>query len=371
MPLPRASKGATPIELSYENCPPNFISFLRIWANNVPSIQALSPEERHDLARLICGLEPLQSGSSPVISGIAADLRAVAIEISQRRSFQDRYAADLQAALDAGGAPGAGSPRKASFVPPPVYDPSPSPSPPGTPAQSYFESSTPGRTQSVRPQSPAFLSPYPAQSIASISTPSVNVSSNPPSPTFLTPDSPAIEFIRETLYASLADVLERQPSLRRLLKRDPPRAYFASVAFAILEVACTSMTPDGAVIGVLGKPLTLADCPRPLQPFMAELATIGKLAKNMEEEDTQIAIQLAQDGKEVPLSRLDRVRSILTEGVGNEGEISAARQGRRSVEGRAVAFANRVNALSLGMTKIKAFRERQEGVFKVLAGIGS
>jgi len=131
------------------------------------------------------------------------------------------------------------------------------------------------------------------------------------------------------------------------------------------------MTPDGAVIGVLGKPLTLADCPRPLQPFMAELAAIGELAKQMEEEDTQTAIQLAQDGKEVPLSRLDRVRSILADGVGNEGEMRAARQGRRSVEGRAVAFANRINALSLGMTKIKAFRERQEGVFKVLAGIGS
>ena len=47
--------------------------------------------------------------------------------------------------------------------------------------------------------------------------------------------------------------------------------------------------------------------------------------------------------------------------------------GRRSVEleGGAVAFANKVNALGLALTKLKPFRERQEYVFKVLSGIGS
>jgi hypothetical protein len=57
-----------------------------------------------------------------VINEIAADLRAVANEISQRRSFQDRYASDLQAALDAGAGPDSPSSRKTSSVPPPVYD---------------------------------------------------------------------------------------------------------------------------------------------------------------------------------------------------------------------------------------------------------
>jgi len=184
-------------------------------------------------------------------------------------------------------------------------------------------------------------------------------------------DSPAIEFIRETLYASLGDVLERLPSLRRLLRRDPPRAYFASVSFAILDVASTAVTPDGAIIGVLGKPLTLEDCPRPLKPFMTELAQIGRQAKQMEEEDTQAAVELAQQGKEIPLSRLDRVRRLLEEGIGGEHNLRETREGRRSVEGRTVAFTNRINALSLGMTRLKPFRERQEAVFKVLAGIGS
>jgi len=187
----------------------------------------------------------------------------------------------------------------------------------------------------------------------------------------LTAEAPAIEFIRETLYASLADALERQPGLRRLLKQDPPRAYFASVAFAILDVATNAVNSDGSIVGVLGKPLTLAECPRELRPFMMELAGIGQSAKSMEEEDNEIAMNLAQEGKDIPVSRLDRVRMMLEEGVGYERGLRDVAAGRRSVEGRAVAFANRINSLSLGMTRLKAFRERQEDVFKVLAGIGS
>jgi len=40
------------------------------------------------------------------------------------------------------------------------------------------------------------------------------------------------------------------------------------------------------------------------------------------------------------------------------------------VEGRAVVFANKVNALRLALTKLKPFRERQEYVFKVLGHLG-
>jgi len=169
----------------------------------------------------------------------------------------------------------------------------------------------------------------------------------------------------------LADALERQPSLRKLLKRDPPRAYFASVSFAILDVAMNAVTPDGSVIGVLGTPLTLEQCPRELLPFMMELAAIGRQAKELEEDDTQVAMQHAARGEDIPLTKMERVRSMLEEGVGGEADRREANGGRRSVRGRAVAFMNRINALSLGMTRIRAFRERQDEVFKVLAGIGS
>lgn len=371
VPLPRSSKSGSsqPMELSYENCPPPFVSFLRVWANSVPSIQGLSPETQHDLARVICNLHPLHEDVAPIVQGISADLRAVAIEISQRRSFQDRYASDLQAALDSGAGPETPSPRKASFVPPPVYDPSPSASPNTSPRPSVelLPPALPPRNHNVPPPSPGLLSPF-----SSAHSPASTSFFPPhPSPSLLTQDSPAIEFIRETLYASLADVLEQRPSLHRFLERDPSRAYFASVAFAILDISVNAITPDGAVIGVLGKPLTMAECPRELRPFMAELAAIGHQAKAIEEEDNQTAMALAQHGKDIPLSRLDRVKMMLEEGIGYEQGLQEAQNGRRSVEGRAVAFANRVNSLSLGMTRLKAFRERQNEVFKVLAGVGS
>ncbi|TFK31596.1 hypothetical protein BDQ12DRAFT_693923 [Crucibulum laeve] len=365
VPLPRLSKTAPPMELSYENCPPQFVAFLRVWASTVPSIQALAPEHQHDLARVICGLEPLSQPVQRAVNGIAADLRAVAIEISQRRSFQDRYASDLQAALDAGNGPSSPSAKKASFVPPPVYDASPSSSRSQSPHQPQELPPPPVPPRDLPHQSAELLSPY---------SPSASSSSFParsPSPTILAPNSPAIEFIRETLYASIADALDRTPSLCRLLKRDPPRAYFASVAFAILDVATNAVTPDGAVVGVLGTPLTIEQCPPPLRPFMAELAAIGQQAREIEEQDNNTAMEHAQRGEDIPQTRMERVRMMLEEGVGYERGRREAEDGRRSVEGRAVAFTNRINALSLGLTKLRAFRERQDDVFKILAAIGS
>jgi hypothetical protein len=56
-------------------------------------------------------------------------------------------------------------------------------------------------------------------------------------------------------------------------------AYFAAVALAILNVSTTSITPRGSIRAVLGQELTLANCPPPLRPLMAEFAAIGESAK--------------------------------------------------------------------------------------------
>ncbi|OBZ66153.1 hypothetical protein A0H81_13881 [Grifola frondosa] len=370
VPLPRRSKNsiAPPTELSLTNCPQTFRPFWLVWSQSVPPIQALVPEYQHDLARIICGLPPLVQPPNPRLKGIAADLRAVAIEISMRRTFQDRYASDLQAAIDAGGHSRS---VKASFVPPPVYD-----------------------DASLRPSS-SFLS-SPTTSSSSLSP--IPPSPSSPTPSILTRDTPAIEFIRETLYAALADVLERIPYLRRLLRTDPPRAYFAAVAFAILDVASSSATRspktlmesgsgEPAVRGVLGQTVRLSQCPADLRPFMQELCAIGTASHEMEEEDSDATVKALQNGEDPPIPRLERVRDILQGGVGHayndctaqgDEERSVMTESSRidprrrttSTENRAVAFANRINALALGMTKLHAFRERQEIVFKVLAGVG-
>ena len=297
----------------------------------------LAPEHQHDLARVICNLAPLRR-PPPVIARLAADLRSIAIEISQRRSFQDRYASDLQAALDVG-EPRSGTTAKASFVPPPMYSPT--------------------LLEEKPPQPPA-----------------------PRSPTIAGPTSPAIELIRETLYAALADVLASTPHLHAQLTRDPPRAYYGSVALAILAICARSVsapaqpysdTSEEGVWLVRGRRLTVTECPALLRPLMHEFVAIGLEAERIEEEDTEAAIALAQQGRAVPVPRLERARMLLEHGAGydvREGERERDMSGRRSTEGRAVAFANRVNALALGMTRLPQFRERQAEVFRVLAAVG-
>ena len=305
VPLPKTTTGGGgPTDLSQDNCPPAFREFLSVWGRNVPQIQSLRPEGQHDLARVICNLPPLHDEIS--VSGIAADLRAVALAISQRRSFQDRYADALQAALDAGS--GGPSPRRATFVPPPGYDPQNEP-PTG--------------------------------------------SSNPP-----------IVIIRETLYAALGETLSTRPGLRTELMTNPPRAYFSAVSLAILIVASSHVdVSSGAVRSAVGdKWLVLDECPEDLRRLMMELLEIARGIRDIEEEDSTLAVEKLSRGEEVPeTTRMDRVKLILEKGVAYEE--------RSSPQGRAVAFANRIGGLALGMTNLKTFKERQDEVFKILATV--
>ncbi|KAN0115739.1 hypothetical protein V8E52_006551 [Russula decolorans] len=332
--------------LSLANCPVVFIPFLKLWSSCVPTIKKLAPEHQHDLARIICNLPPLVQPVYPLLNRLAADLRSISIEISQRRSFQDRYASDLQTAIDGGGGGSTNSGQvKASFVPPPAYTPSP-------------------------------VSPYPEKgemrpSLAPPQPSSPQTPARQRTPTIATPTSPAIELIRETLYAALADVLESTPSLIPLLKSDPPRAYFGAVALAIVSVSTQpSFTTCSVILGVRGVPLKLSDCPAPLRPLMSEFSAIGREAAHIEEEDTTAAIQLVQEGREgeVAMPRLERARLLLERGAGYD--VDSGSSGRRSAEGRAVAFANRVNALALAISRLPQFKERQDDVFRVLAGVG-
>jgi len=363
VPLPRKDKSSPRHNLSLATCPHAFIPFLRLWSECVPTIQGLGPEHQHDLARIICGLTPLTQPVLPTLGRLSADLRSVSIEISQRRSFQDRYASDLQAAIDVGGPTSPGTQRaKASFVPPPAYTPSAAPAPTSlrkVALQAPPPSPSPPRSLHLLPPS-AYSPPHSPASTTPQRT-----------PTLITPTTPAIDYIRETLYAALADVLSRTPSLLPLLKSNPPRAYFGAVALAVLTVSSTAITAEGTVLGVHGVPLTLAECPAPLRPLMRELAAIGREAALIEEEDTMEAVRLVQEGcNEVPVPRLERARLLLERGAGYDVGERDGTCGRRSAEGRAVAFANRVNALALAMTRLPQFRERQDDVFKVLAGVG-
>ncbi|KAF8595738.1 hypothetical protein BDV93DRAFT_456195 [Ceratobasidium sp. AG-I] len=362
VPLPRPRGSDEPQKrLSAATCPPGFLPFFELWARAVPRIQSLAPEHTFDLASIICNKAPVTlpadlpspfpdspSGDQTILAkvhAIAADLRAVAIEISQRRSFQLRYTEDLQAALNLGDPTSPAGPRRtpatATFVAPPGYDEGPPAAPTPPPL------SVPGSSR---------------------------VPARPASPSLLTASDPSIVIIRETLYAGLGDAISEAPTLKQLLVSDPPRAYFASVALAILNVSLTSITPRGSVRAVLGQELTLEDCPPPLRPLMMELAGIGESARELSEEDDKRAMHLAERGLDIPEPRIDRLKRTLQTGVAGQREEehdpSDSDEGRRSPSSTTVRFANRINELALRMTALPAFRERQQEVFSILQGVG-
>ena len=95
--------------------------------------------------------------------------------------------------------------------------------------------------------------------------------------------------------------------------------------------------------------------------------------KRIEGEDAESVIALAQQRRAVPVPRPEHARMLLERGAWydvREGEREWDMSGRRRAEGRAIAFANRVNALALGMTRVPQFRERQAEVFRVLSAVG-
>lgn len=369
----------------------------------------------------------MSSNPHPSTNRIAADLRAVAIEISQRRTFQvchpfvlhrltghisrssleltylaydqDRYGSDLQAVLDSDRRPlnGRQESAKAKFVPPPAYDEPPL-SPPLSPSRSYQKPLSPKQdkplavsdaTGHLRPPLSPTSSSHTASSHGRRSGESSR--SRPVSPSILTDEDPVIYLIRETLYASLADVLSTTTSLKSIMRSDPARAYFASVSLAVLDVATKAVTPGGDVKGVLGQYVTFDECPDLLKPAMRGLDAIARRAKEIAEEDDQHAMELLTEGKDEELAktvtRMERLKTMLERGAGaeearspgaggvsgtggNEEEDDAGtNRGRVSPNGTTIELANRINALAMGLTSLAAFRERQNDVFAILGGV--
>ncbi len=113
-------------------------------------------------------------------------------------------------------------------------------------------------------------------------------------------------------------MISTTPYIRSLLKSDPSRAYFSAVALAVLGVCRDSVTLTGNLISVVGRELTLQECPVAYRPLMTEFVGISSRAKQFELEDDQRAIRAVQRGKEPEEPRLDRLRRMLETGVAGE-----------------------------------------------------
>lgn len=308
--------------LTSANCPLSFKSVFAVWQSQVPTIQRLSSEARHDLALLLCDKDPL---SSPLLSSIvqlSGEIKAIAIEITQRRTFQLRFASDIQHALNAEVKPrkSGESERSTGYRPPPGY----------------------AKDEEETLEVPEIL------------------------------DNLAV--IRETLYSALADCIVSTPSIGTLISRGPEwasRAFFASTCLAILEVCLTRVDRNGVRVVHLGrnspKVIGLNETPVYLRPFLTKLVEVSEAAKSISEEDDQRAIQEAIEGSVTSEPRLGRLRVRLESGLGDADETARA----ASVEHSVTNLANAINALSLEMATLPAFRERQAEVFKILASVTS
>lgn len=185
------------------------LPLFRRWQRTVPSVQKLSTEQAHDVARLICDLEPETSPVSTLMVKLAADIQAIAIQISQRRTFMERYTQDLEMALHR---------RSSSFNRPPSYR-----------HDFQADSSTSYNNAYQQDASEPFADtppPVPPRPSRTDRPPSIASQSDghlqPQSPIPETHDENVIA-IRETLYAVLADVLSQSNTLGVILKEDPAR----------------------------------------------------------------------------------------------------------------------------------------------------
>lgn len=132
---------------------------------------------------------------------LAADIQALAIQISQRRSFAERYTQDLEMAL-----------HREMATNSQQYNP---------PDDNHTYDETPSMPEptAYQPQYPNHVPPVPARYN---DTTAYQASQFTPEHIPETQNEDVIA-VRETLYAVLADVLSQSSSLGQLLRQDPAR----------------------------------------------------------------------------------------------------------------------------------------------------
>ncbi|TNY19795.1 hypothetical protein DMC30DRAFT_417543 [Rhodotorula diobovata] len=324
--------------LTTSNCPDTFRNAFTLWQRTVEPIQRFPITARHDLALLCCDKEVRSSPLRLDVAKVAADLKGIALEILQRRTFQTRFRNDLQAALDTSVRPRTSAdgdqPSRVAYEPPPMYfEGAPTSETKRAHEQLAFHGATEGNEDAAAQ----------AQGIENLS------------------------LIRETLYAALGDVMVETPSILGMLARGAdwaPQAFFASTALAILDVALRRVDDNGVrpVHFGHGSPryIGLGDTPPYLRPLLGGLVELSQASRALQEEDDARAVREATEGVEqLTPPRLDQLKDRLAQGVGATfGD-----------DEQVAALANAINQLALGMTSLPAFRERQAQALQVLVAV--
>ncbi|KAH9823886.1 hypothetical protein DFH28DRAFT_227328, partial [Melampsora americana] len=342
----------TSIKLDQNNCPSSFKKWFTLWSESIPVIKSLSKDHQHDLARIICDQDPISQPINIQLPIIARNLRAIAIEISQRRTFQERFNQDLNFALQHGSQ--TNKPLSAKYVPPPAYD-----------DQGELYMNKPNLKTNLPSSSP----PLPSRARQPSSMP---IHSNP-NEEELSPDQQfTLSIIRETIYASLTDILYSTPTIYKKLESEESsdgelsRSYFASLCLALLDVSINRIDTEKETVEVvklnssqLFTKLKLSDCPNRLKPLMFELIRIGRLTQDLMNEDTRLAIMKASgDSSDENGNELTKIEQLKLELELGTYEIEPESDVRIA--------SNAINSLGLKISQIEAFRKREAQLFEIL-----
>lgn len=335
-----ASPSNPEFTLSVSTCPANLLPLFRLWQKAVNPLQSLSLDQQADVARLLCDLEPESQPVTTQMVKLSADLQSIAISISQRQTYLERYTHTLEAGL--GG-------RDGRFHAPPTYgEQQQQPAVPlsrhdSVSSQNTFHSTSsdifsPSKAAGTSSQNQHHRTPSSASAVADLPV----------------TEDPALISVRETFYSILSDVIEASGLLGKLLRDDPARGYYTAVAMAIVQAAMTSLTPDAQRVRVVsfnsGQPRTFGtdDAPVSFRVFVRALVSLGKILRELEEKDNNDAIELAMRGEDDlrSLTRIELLKQELEVGVeaGDAGDISQAAEIR--------SIANHVRRMSTAVTSL-------------------
>ncbi|PWN45592.1 hypothetical protein IE81DRAFT_308706 [Ceraceosorus guamensis] len=346
--------------LNHDSCPVSLKPFFEVWRSCIKPIQALELDDRHDLARSICGKQPKRApsqGLNPNVHRILMDLQLVAMEINLRSSFQNRFGRDLQHVVDgaainltprSSGETSRSQASQVQYQPPPSYDAATY-----TLHQHNHEHKVPSiGAQSGHPQDQA---PSAHPTIQSNETSASSTASLPAS------GQDALMLIRETLFSSLADSMATNPALAQLVARGhqgargegyASRAYFAALTLSILDVALYRVDVERGETSsdIAGPPrqvvvrgvqtdsnkassISLDECPKHLIPMMLGLGGIASAAQTLAIADDQRAMRDAEQGKRTKESE-GRIAGVRTKLLGTEELIGVVNERRHRVQRR-------------------------------------
>ncbi|GAA5855800.1 hypothetical protein JCM3766R1_004059 [Sporobolomyces carnicolor] len=351
--------------LTSDNCPPSFANAFALWQSTVGPIQELASDgdQRHDLALVLCDHEPVSNRIDLGVAKLASELKAIGLEILQRRTFQLRFQTDLNVALGSAvrpRSPHIDATKTATFEPPPMY------------SEGRPTSDTKRAYSSIEDEERRYLA---AGRGAGMRTTNVVES------TVTGEQESNLSVIRETLYSAFADAIVDTPSILGQLARGlAAQAFFASTCLAIVEVALTRVEQDGVRVVQMGrgvpKVVGVDETPPHLRPFLSRLVELSQALQEIARIDDETAIRRAcretergddDDDDVAPNSSplMDRLKRRLAEGV----SLEESRDGRDEQELRTLG--NAINEMALGMTSLPAFQERQSEAFKVLVAVTS